>query len=45
MSNTKLNKIKEIVGVCEKINESDLNFILGYATGIAIKGESVKRKK
>ena len=45
MSNTKIDKIKEILEVCEKVNEAVLNFILGYASGIAIKGESVKRKK
>lgn len=44
MSNTKMNKIKEIVGACEKMNEADLSFILGYATGIAIKCESIKVK-
>lgn len=45
MRKTKFEKIKEILKVCENVNESDLNFILGYASGIAIKSESIKRKK
>lgn len=44
MKGGKISKIKEILDVCEKINEADLNFILGYASGIAVK-ESIKRRK
>lgn len=45
MKNGKLAKIKEILDVCEKIDELDLNFILGYATGIAIKGEGARKHR
>lgn len=44
MSDKRIAKIREILDVCEKINEPDLNFILGYASGIAVK-ESIKRRK
>ena len=41
--NGKITKIKEILNVCEKVKETDLNFILGYASGIALK-ESIERR-
>lgn len=44
MTNTKMNKIKEIIGVCENINEVDLYYILAYASGIALKSKNTKEK-
>lgn len=40
MNDKKIKKIKEIIDACEKVNDSDLNFILGYVSGIVVKAKA-----
>lgn len=42
MKNTRVKKIEELVSICKKVDESDLQYIIGCAAGIAMKSEGVK---
>ncbi len=40
--NTKIEKVKELISICKKLDEGDLKYIIGCATGIAMKSEGEK---
>lgn len=42
MKNTRVKKIEELVSICKKVDESDLKYIIGCASGIAMKSGGVK---
>lgn len=38
----KKEKLEELIHICKKVDESDLKYIIGCATGIVMKSEGVK---
>lgn len=44
MINTKIKKIKEIIGACQNLKEEDLKYVLAYTSGVALNSVDNKEK-